>query len=599
MHIIKQKVLAIGTGDFLKLLASEIFVDKSLFIQALLADGAEALLITRPRRWGKTLNMSMLYHFLRCDVRQDPTTGQLTTFNPLPGLFDDLKLGQQYPELVTQHQGQWPVIFMTLKGVVGNDLTTLEQGFKSILEKVYKSHSYLLPWLHTKTDKPAQRAAQYFNDVIDNQLKLDSLQQALYLLCELLYQYHGRKVFVLLDEYDSPLNNTFLQPELYQEVLTFLRGFLGNGLKDNPYLEKGVMTGILRVARADLFSGLNNFKEYSLLHERYAEHFGFTEQEVTDLFNLPTVKQLIAKHTPNPEQIKNWYNGYTIGRMTIYNPWSIMMCISEGGMLAPYWVATGSDVLLRDLLQEQDELLQQLEELLTEGALPVTISPHINMVDMTPEVQFWSLMLAAGYVTLAEEIPTESPIEFPCLVRIPNAEVKSAHEHLIIHWFRQQVGPKYTSLIHDLFYGEIEAFAAELNRYLQAATSVRQVGPRRAEQFYQGFMLGLLIVMRKEFTIQSEVESGQGYADTLMIPKHKRFPMAVVFEYKVGKSSAGLASKVAEALAQIDAKSYLARVEQYAHIQQIAKIGVAFYQKEALVKRELVEVRPGEDSHKG
>jgi len=590
MHTIKHKKLAIGTGDFTELLEAQIFVDKSLLIQDFLQDDAKALLITRPRRWGKTLNMSMLYHFLRCEVRQDPVTGELKTMDPHAGLFDALKIGQQYPDLVTQHQGQWPVIFMTLKGVSGNNIEEITRGFQDIVAKLYKEHNYLLDWLLANPQGRGSEDMDYFTKIKKGQESLAGLKNSLYFLCELLHHYHGRKVFVLIDEYDSPLNNTFLKPELYQEVLTFLRGFLGNCFKDNPYLEKGMLTGILRVARADLFSGLNNFKEYSLLHERYAQHFGFTQQEINDLFNLPTVQQLIAKHTPNPEQIKNWYNGYHIGGMTIYNPWSIMMCISEGGRLAPYWVNTGSDLLLRDLLKDQVKLLQQLEQLLAQGAIKVTISPHINMLDMPPEVKFWSLMLAAGYLTLVEEIPTESPIEFPCLVRIPNAEVKSTHEHLIIHWFRQQVGQEYTDLISDLFYGEVETFAAELKKYLQEVTSVRQVGPRRAEQFYQGFMLGLLIVMKKEFAINSEIESGQGYVDTIVIPRAESGPMAVVLEYKVATSQEEMTSKVAEALEQIAAKDYLARVKQHKHIQQIAKIGVAFYGKEALVKREIVNL---------
>jgi len=591
MHTIKHKKLAIGTGDFTELLEAQIFVDKSLLIQDFLQDDAKALLITRPRRWGKTLNMSMLYHFLRCEVRQDPVTGELKTMDPHAGLFDALKIGQQYPDLVTQHQGQWPVIFMTLKGVSGNNIEEITRGFQDIVAKLYKEHNYLLDWLLANPQGRGSEDMDYFTKVKKGQESLAGLKNSLYFLCELLHHYHGRKVFVLIDEYDSPLNNTFLKPELYQEVLTFLRGFLGNCFKDNPYLEKGMLTGILRVARADLFSGLNNFKEYSLLHERYAQHFGFTQQEINDLFNLPTVQQLIAKHTPNPEQIKNWYNGYHIGGMTIYNPWSIMMCISEEGMLAPYWVATGSDVLLRDLLKDNDHLLQQLEQLLAEGSLEVTISPHINMLDMAPEVKFWSLMLAAGYVTLAQEIPTAASIKLSCVVRIPNMEVKATHEDLIIGWFEAKVGlAHYTDMISALFYGETEAFSAELNRYLQEVTSVRLVGPHRAEQFYHGFMLGLLIVMRKEFSINSEVESGQGYADTLMIPKDRKAPAAVVFEYKVGKSPEALAAKVEEALEQIDAKSYLARVSQHEHIRQIAKVGVAFYGKKALVKSELVDV---------
>ena len=201
-------------------------------------------------------------------------------------------------------------------------------------------------------------------------------------------------------------------------------------------------------------------------------------------------------------------------------------------------------------------------------------------------------MLSAGYVTLTKEVPPAASIKLSCEVRIPNTEVKATHEDLIIGWFEDKVGMRrYADMINSLFYGEIEAFAAELNRYLQEATSVRNVGPYRAEQFYQGFMLGLLIVMRKEFSINTEVESGQGYADALIIPKNKQLPAAVVFEYKVGKDPKELSAKVSEALEQLETKNYLARVQQYAHIDQVAKVGIAFYGKEALVQREMVNVR--------
>ncbi|MEN0016544.1 MAG: AAA family ATPase, partial [Bacteroidota bacterium] len=293
MNTLQQPRLVIGTGDFGSLVAGGIFVDKTLLIADLLADGAEALLITRPRRWGKTLNMSMLYHFLRFEVRENATTHKLETLNPYEGFFDNLKIGKKHPELIAKHQGKWPVISLTLKGIQNSDLPTIEQNFKDIFATLYSRHSYLDDWLCTLEQKRAVVAKdKYFADVLEGNLGLAGLQKALYFLTELLYEYHGRKVFVLLDECDTPLNNTFPEPALYKEVLSFMRGLLGNSFKDNPYLEKGIITGILRVAKADLFSGLNNFMEYSLLHKRYAEHFGFTDAEVSDLFAHPRVQAM-------------------------------------------------------------------------------------------------------------------------------------------------------------------------------------------------------------------------------------------------------------------------------------------------------------------
>ncbi|MEN0016539.1 MAG: AAA family ATPase, partial [Bacteroidota bacterium] len=290
----------ISTGDFTRLVAEEVFVDKTLLIKDILSNGAEALLITRPRRWGKTLNMSMLYHFLRCEIRENKITHEFEKVSPHQGLFDNLKIGKVHPELITRHQGKWPVISLTFKDVVGDDVQTIEQNFKDVFQGLYKRHAYLIDWLNSPEKKEnAIAEAEYFSDVRRGRVNLAMLQKALYLLAELLYEYHDQRVFVLLDEYDAPLNNTFFEPTLYKKVLSFMRGLLGKCFKDNPCLEKGIMTGILRIAKADLFSGINNFREYSLLDKRYAEHFGFTDTEVSDLFEHPYVKKRIEEPAPD------------------------------------------------------------------------------------------------------------------------------------------------------------------------------------------------------------------------------------------------------------------------------------------------------------
>ncbi|MEN0016179.1 MAG: AAA family ATPase [Bacteroidota bacterium] len=593
MHTLPQKGPTIGIGDFIRLVGGEIFVDKTLLIKDLLTHNVAASLITRPRRWGKTLNMNMLYHFLHCEVRKNVTTNELETISPHPGLFDNLNIGKEHPELIDSHQGKWPVISLTLKDVVGGDIQTVEQEFKDILAALYRQHDYLNDWLHA-LEKTATTMAkiEYFSDVIRKRVALTGLEESLYLLSELLHEYHDQRVFVLLDEYDAPLNNSFLKPALYERILAFMRGLLGKCFKDNTYLEKGIMTGILRIAKADLFSGINNFKEYSLLDKRYAEHFGFTDAEVSELFEQPHVKELIAAPAPDPEDIKVWYNGYTIGGLTIYNPWSIMSCISEGGTLAPYWVNTGSDKLLRNLLKGNGYLVHQIEQLLANDKIQVDISPHINMMDMDADLKFWSLMLAAGYVTLAEDMPISSGTTCSCWVRIPNVEIRDTYESLIVGWFGDQVGglTSYKNMIRSLFRGEVELFSEGLNGYLTEVTSCRNTGFSKAEQYYSGFMAGLLIVIQKDFAIYSEAESGAGYADMLAIPRAACGQVAVVFEYKVAGSKEGLAGKVREALDQIDKKGYIMRVQAYQHITSVMKVGIAFYGKEVLVESRVTQL---------
>ncbi|MEO1301330.1 MAG: AAA family ATPase [Bacteroidota bacterium] len=594
MHtFLQQQKPVIGTGDFAELIDGGIFVDKTLLIKDLLMDRTKASLITRPRRWGKTLNMNMLYHFLRCEVRKNVTTNEPETISPHPGLFDNLNIGKEHPELIASHQGKWPVISLTLKDVVGVDIQTIEQEFKDIFAALYKKYTYLIDWLKSPEKKEnAIAEAEYFSDVRRGKANLAMLQKSLYFLSELLHEYHGQRVFVLLDEYDAPLNNTFLKPALYERVLAFMRGLLGKCLKDNAYLEKGIMTGILRIAKADLFSGLNNFQEYSLLDEEYAEHFGFTDAEVNTLFAEPRVKELVKAPTPDPEDIKAWYNGYTIGGITIYNPWSIMTCICKRGKLAPYWVNTGSDKLLRNLLQGNGYLVHQIEQLLANHRIQVDISPHINMIDMDADLKFWSLMLAAGYVTLAGDMPTFSSATCSCWVRIPNAEIRVAYESLIVGWFGDQVGglTSYKNMVRSLFRGEIELFSEALSNYLTEATSCRNTGFSKAEQYYSGFMAGLLIVIQKDFAIHSEAESGVGYADMLAIPRATCGQVAVVFEYKVAHSKEALAGKVQEALDQIDKKEYVMRVKSYQHIASVMKVGIAFHGKEVLVDSKITQL---------
>ncbi|MEO1301269.1 MAG: PD-(D/E)XK nuclease domain-containing protein [Bacteroidota bacterium] len=310
------------------------------------------------------------------------------------------------------------------------------------------------------------------------------------------------------------------------------------------------------------------------------------------MFAQPSVKELIQAPAPDPGDIKAWYNGYTIGGITIYNPWSIMSCISEGGTLAPYWVNTGSDTQLRNLLKHNGHLVPQIEQLLAQDMIEVDLSPYINMMDMDADLKFWSLMLAAGYVTLAGAMPTISSTICSCWVRIPNAEIRAVYEGLIIGWFGDQVGgfTSYKHMVRSLFRGEVELFSETLSSYLTEATSCRNTGINKAEQYYSGFMAGLLIVIQKDFAIHSEAESGEGYADMLAIPRAERGKVAVVFEYKVAHSKEGLADKVQAALDQIDKKGYIMRMKSYQHITAVLKVGIAFHGKAVLVRSQIAHL---------
>ncbi len=320
--------LPVNSDDFREIIEKKFdFVDKTLWIQEILDEiSVTVMAITRPRRFGKTLNLSMLHYFLAAEVDGRKTQG----------LFDGLKiaaLGEKY----MQHQGKYPVIFITFKEVRDHDFSIAYSNLINLLHRVYRQHNYL-------TDSPRLSPAEKekFKIILERKGSRGDVNSALLDLSYYLYQHHGAKVWLLIDEYDTPIQSAFLN-NYYDEVTSLMRSLLGAALKTNPYLERAVITGILRIAKESLFSGLNNIEVYTLLHSNYGEYFGFTESEVNALLNQAGLdKEAVA--------IRDWYNGYKCGNTIIYNPWSIVHCIKRQGELQPYWVNTSGNDLIKHSL---------------------------------------------------------------------------------------------------------------------------------------------------------------------------------------------------------------------------------------------------------
>jgi hypothetical protein len=408
----------IGVSDFRKLIETRdsdeqpyLFVDKSLFIKEIIDDLTEVKLFTRPRRFGKTLNMSMLHHFFSKEIDNKETKN----------LFENLKI-IKYEQYVIKHQGQYPVIFLTFKDIKSqsfkeayNDLCKLLSTLYEQYEKIILSESIL-----------TSRQKDQYRRVLDRQAPISDIKTALKDLTFCLHKSYGVKPIILIDEYDTPIQSAYIQ-KYYEKMIRFMRDFLSAGLKDNSHLEKAILTGILRVSKESLFSGLNNLKTYSLLNARYGGYFGFTDPEVVELLE----KTNLSKEIPI---IKEWYNGYQIGDTVIYNPWSIVNYIQERGKLSSYWVNTSDNALIKDLISQSNiGFKAQFELLLQDKPIEMLINEYIVFTNLeTNESAIWALLLMSGY--LKATVIKEEGTNVLCRLQIPNKEVKDLYRTFIAEW---------------------------------------------------------------------------------------------------------------------------------------------------------------------
>ena len=588
--------IKIGTDDFAKLLLeSTVFVDKSLFIKEFLEDNSDVVLLTRPRRWGKSLNMDMLGRFLEIEVDAQGV--------PLPrsacinhklfaggqvdlGLatgqtkhLDALKIAQ-HKEVMAAYQGHFPVISLGFKDVKGSAYQEIEAGVKAQIIKLYDQHVYLQKqaWL---TNNQRNQLASYLN----GKLSAVDIKGSLGFLSELLYKHFGQPVYVLIDEYDTPINSAYLEfkdrPAEFEQVLQLFRGLFGTTFKTNKYLKQGLITGILRIAKANLFSDLNNVREYTLLDKRYAQYYGFTQEEVEELLNkVPTA-------TP-PEKIQHWYNGYTFGDEIIYNPWSIMLCLSSNGELDHYWLDSGGTSLIDEVLLS-DEMQQDLQTLVAGGSIVYPITKQIRFKDIGKPMGLYSLLLFSGYLNPAV-VHAEKNIY---RLSVPNYEVQYIYETRVLEWVSNKLSIDpggYYAFMSLLAAGKVSDFKERLQELLHLSTSFYQTGAKSSELFYSGFMLGLVSILSSDYRIESERESGIGRPDAVLIPKAGKGDQALIIEYKVSQELDGLAATAQEGLQQIANKGYATQVRVHAHVKKLLEVCMAFCGKEVALEYRQVMV---------
>jgi hypothetical protein len=387
-----------------------------------------------------------------------------------------------------------------------------------------------------------------------------------------LYGHYGAKPWLLIDEYDSPIQSGYIGG-YYDQMIGFMRGLLGAALKNNFYLDRAVITGILRVSKESLFSGLNNLKVYSVFNQVYSEYFGFTESEVKQLLDQAGLVSYSA-------EIRAWYNGYQMGDQVIYNPWSIVNCVNEGGELKPYWVNTSDNVLVKKLLAQGDRTVKdQLELLIRQEPIQAVIDENMVFGDLDTNANaLWSLLLFSGYLKASNLKQKRTKLE--ATLTIPNQEVLALYCDIIQDWFTLSLGEtRYEAFLKSLTTGAVEEFTDRLQRYLLETASIFDVSGHDPEKFYHGFVLGLIISLQATHEVQSNRESGYGRYDVMLIPKD-RSELGIVMEFKVVRDPAkDLKLAAQDALNQINARQYKTTLRQKG-ITKILQLGLAFCGKQ-------------------
>ena len=501
-----MKGIGIGESDFKGLrIKDNYYIDKTLYIKHIIDNQSRVILVTRPRRFGKTLNMSTLRYFFDCEKKDTSK------------LFEGLKIMEQ-GEKYTSKLGAYPCIYITLKDVRGSNLEEMMLLFQTELNELFIDHANLL-----KSEKIFDVEKEMFNTILNLKGNKIQLQGAIKLLSRMLYREYEKPVMLFLDEYDVPLQNAYVQG-FYDEAIEFFRTFYGTTFKDNQYIEKTVLTGVSRVAKESIFSGANNFRVYTVLDNEFAEDFGITENEMDKIiqdFNIQDDK----------EEIKKWYDGYKIGDTEgIYNPWSILNYLTDRKLM-PYWVNTSSNDLIKLILKNSSTIKEKIEALLRgeEIIVPINFETIIVGIEQN-EDNIWGLLLGTGYLKITEVVNLAESVY---KVKLPNYEIKNLFEGIIRDWFSNKViGNNLRSILNDLVTLNLYEFERKFIVLVRQMFSFMDVGENTAENFYHAFVLGMLVGLKDTYYVNSNRESGFGRYDIMLEPKDKN-GNSFVIEFKV------------------------------------------------------------------
>ncbi|NMM64029.1 AAA family ATPase [Clostridium sp. P21] len=555
-----MKRISIGITDFKEIVNDNYYlVDKSLFIKEIIEDGSKVLLLPRPRRFGKTVNMSMLKYFFE-KTDED---------NSL--LFKELNINKHKD--IMERQGSYPVIYLTFKDEKYLNWKDCKSGMKFIIGSEFKRHKYLL-----ESNILDDEEKEIYKDVMNLKAEDIYYYKSLLSLSIYLFKYYNKKAVIIIDEYDVPIQSGYTSG-YYEDIISFMRNFLSGGLKDNVYLEKAILTGILRVARESIFSGLNNLNVYSILKNKYSSYFGFSEAEIEEVFKYYKVESKL-------DEVKSWYNGYVFGENIIYNPWSILNYVNnyEEG-LQPYWINTSSNDLVKSLITKGGQQLKsELEDLIRNKSIIKEINENIEMKEIDKSTEnVWSFLLLSGYLKTINKV-RKSDRRLVCELAIPNIEVKYLYNEIIMSWFRESINnDEFNFMLKSLINGDIKTFGKILKKFVLSSVSYFDISGQESEKVYHAFILGMLIALSEDYEVKFNRESGYGRYDVIIIPKDKN-KIGIIMEFKkVDRDEKEDLKKAAEdGLKQIKERDYKQELVMR-EIKNIIEVAIAFEGKDVMI----------------
>ena len=547
-----MRPIAIGVSDFRNIIANNCFyVDKTKFIEELVNDMTAVHLITRPRRFGKTLNLSMLKYFY--DIEKNTENRKL---------FDGLYISNS---LAMSEQGKYPVIFLSFKDVKADSSLEMMENIAILMKNLYDKFEYI-------REKLNQSNLMEFDEIW---LKKDNanLRGALLNLCSYLKEYYNQDVILLIDEYDTPMVSAY-EHGYYDEIKMFFTTLYGSALKENPALKKAVLTGIMRISKENIFSGLNNVKVNSILEDDFAEYFGITEKEV----EKSLIEYGLEERLP---EVQKWYNGYIFGGVRVYNPFSITNFLDRKKIM-PYWVNTSSNTLINKVLKEaSSSIFEELSKLFQRETINKTIDVYSNFNELKNTEQIWYLLTNAGYLTPVEEIDFGK-----YSIRIPNEEVHYFFERDFIRNFLGSVD-NFDRTLSYLLEGDFDNFTYELENIMLNSVSCFDFNSNSKESHYHVFILGMLLGLRRRYYIHSNREGGRGRYDLVVEPMDKS-KNGLVIEFKVAKEKEDLEKISEEALAQIEEKRYYEGLRDRG-VEKIILVGISFYQRDFKLQGKIIK----------
>ena len=552
--------IGIGESNFKGLrIRKNYFIDKSMYIKDIIDNQSRVLLVTRPRRFGKTLNMSMLKYFFDCEIKDSKE------------LFEGLKIMEQ-GEKYTSKLCAYPCIYLTMKDLNVSTYEYMLMQLKTAMMEIYFEKRYILDGEVSEGEK------ETYNRMMAAKANEMELLNSIKLLSKLLYNYYNKPVMLFIDEYDVPIQTAYVE-KYYEQAIKFLKAFYGSTFKDNPYLEKTVLTGVSRVAKESIFSGANNFKVFTVLDNEFADDFGITSEEMDKVMKDFNVED-------DKEEIKKWYDGYRIGNVEgIYNPWSVLNYLTDK-QLKPYWVNTSSNDLIKLTVKNSTTVKEKMERLLKDEEIevPVNLETVINGIENN-EDNIWGLMLGTGYLKVTEVVSLAENIY---KVKLPNYEIKLLFQDMIRGWFSDKVpGNDLRSILKDLVELKLDEFQKKFRVLTREMFSYMDVGENTAENFYHAFVLGMLVGLRDTYYVNSNRESGFGRYDIMLEP-HNKNGNSFIMEFKVADSfeDESIEEVLESAKKQIEEKRYESNLRERG-FNNITKIVFAFKGKEC--KMEVVE----------